>query len=114
MRSRANHRDTAIGAGVGVPLGVIILTAVAWALFERRGRLHHAKATSTSFHGFTAPAPPSVSNYASSSIQPLYTSSAGSASNTKDTSQVTSPGPVELNQSITELNGHNTREHELQ
>ncbi|KAL4905591.1 hypothetical protein BDW74DRAFT_18097 [Aspergillus multicolor] len=33
-----NH-DAAIGAGVGVPLGVIAITAIAWALFERRKRV---------------------------------------------------------------------------
>ncbi|KAL4998394.1 hypothetical protein BDV10DRAFT_185221 [Aspergillus recurvatus] len=33
----ATH-EAAIGAGVGVPLGVIALTAIAWALFERRRR----------------------------------------------------------------------------
>ncbi|OQE89388.1 hypothetical protein PENNAL_c0014G02924 [Penicillium nalgiovense] len=31
--------DVAVGAGVGVPLGVLLLTALAWALFERRKRL---------------------------------------------------------------------------
>ncbi|GIJ87002.1 hypothetical protein Asppvi_005901 [Aspergillus pseudoviridinutans] len=30
--------DTAIGAGVGVPLGVIALMALTWALFERKAR----------------------------------------------------------------------------
>ncbi|KAL4869622.1 hypothetical protein BDV12DRAFT_167709 [Aspergillus spectabilis] len=30
--------EAAIGAGVGVPLGVIALTSIAWALFERRRR----------------------------------------------------------------------------
>ncbi|KAL4882373.1 hypothetical protein BJY04DRAFT_40453 [Aspergillus karnatakaensis] len=30
--------ETAIGAGVGVPLGVIALASIAWALFERRRR----------------------------------------------------------------------------
>ncbi|EYE90423.1 uncharacterized protein EURHEDRAFT_510775 [Aspergillus ruber CBS 135680] len=33
-----NKRDVAIGAGVGVPLGVLLLTALAWALFERKRR----------------------------------------------------------------------------
>lgn len=28
--------DTAIGAGVGVPLGVIALASLAWAFFERK------------------------------------------------------------------------------
>lgn len=32
--SSSNH-DTAIGAGVGVPLGVIAVAAIAWALWER-------------------------------------------------------------------------------
>jgi hypothetical protein len=30
--------DIAIGAGVGVPLGVIALMTLGWALFERRAR----------------------------------------------------------------------------
>ncbi|OJJ78579.1 uncharacterized protein ASPGLDRAFT_53508 [Aspergillus glaucus CBS 516.65] len=33
-----NNRDVAIGAGVGVPLGVLFLTALGWALFERKKR----------------------------------------------------------------------------
>ncbi|OQE42119.1 hypothetical protein PENCOP_c004G08054 [Penicillium coprophilum] len=31
--------DLAIGAGVGIPLGVLLLTALGWAFFERRKRL---------------------------------------------------------------------------
>ncbi|OJD10925.1 hypothetical protein AJ78_08188 [Emergomyces pasteurianus Ep9510] len=30
--------DTAIGVGIGVPLGVIALAALAWAMWERRGK----------------------------------------------------------------------------
>jgi len=33
----ANH-DVAIGAGVGVPLGLLAITALAWAIWERRRR----------------------------------------------------------------------------
>ncbi|PGH16877.1 hypothetical protein AJ79_01521 [Helicocarpus griseus UAMH5409] len=33
----ASH-ETAIGAGVGIPLGVIALASLAWAIWERRGR----------------------------------------------------------------------------
>ncbi|KAJ5373064.1 hypothetical protein N7517_005070 [Penicillium concentricum] len=33
------NNDIAIGAGVGIPLGVLLLTALCWALFERRKRL---------------------------------------------------------------------------
>ncbi|KAF7591726.1 hypothetical protein BBP40_001170 [Aspergillus hancockii] len=33
---RHSSHDTAIGAGIGVPLGVIALGSIAWALFERR------------------------------------------------------------------------------
>jgi hypothetical protein len=40
--SSSNH-DTAIGAGVGVPLGVIALASIAWALWERR-KLHRLQA----------------------------------------------------------------------
>ncbi|KAB8234692.1 hypothetical protein BDV23DRAFT_181355 [Aspergillus alliaceus] len=36
--SSPSSRDAAIGAGVGVPLGVIAIGAVAWALYERRSR----------------------------------------------------------------------------
>ncbi|RDW68853.1 uncharacterized protein DSM5745_08613 [Aspergillus mulundensis] len=32
--------DVAIGVGIGVPLGVMVLTAVAWALWERRKRVN--------------------------------------------------------------------------
>ncbi|KAJ5306932.1 hypothetical protein N7508_005947 [Penicillium antarcticum] len=32
-------REAAIGAGVGVPLGVIALASIAWALWERRARV---------------------------------------------------------------------------
>lgn len=32
-----NH-DVAIGVGVGVPLGVIAIASIAWALYERRQR----------------------------------------------------------------------------
>lgn len=35
-------RETAIGVGVGVPLGLIALASIAWALWERRSRLHAA------------------------------------------------------------------------
>lgn len=38
----SNH-DAAIGAGVGVPLGVIALASIAWALWERR-KLHRFSA----------------------------------------------------------------------
>ncbi|EYE93381.1 uncharacterized protein EURHEDRAFT_434047, partial [Aspergillus ruber CBS 135680] len=33
-----NNREVAIGAGVGVPLGVLFLTALGWALYERKKR----------------------------------------------------------------------------
>ena len=33
-----NKKDVAIGAGVGVPLGVLFLTALGWALYERKRR----------------------------------------------------------------------------
>ena len=33
-----NKKDVAIGAGVGVPLGVLFLTAFGWALYERKKR----------------------------------------------------------------------------
>ncbi|RDW70887.1 uncharacterized protein DSM5745_08398 [Aspergillus mulundensis] len=35
-----SNNDVAIGAGVGVPLGVLALSAVCWALLERRKRTH--------------------------------------------------------------------------
>ncbi|KAJ5825009.1 hypothetical protein N7447_007349 [Penicillium robsamsonii] len=34
-----SNNDLVIGAGVGIPLGVLLLTALGWALFERRKRL---------------------------------------------------------------------------
>lgn len=37
-KSDNSNHDVAIGVGVGVPLGVLALTTVAWALWERRGR----------------------------------------------------------------------------
>ncbi|KAL4905021.1 hypothetical protein BDW74DRAFT_153981 [Aspergillus multicolor] len=40
--SNCSNNDVAIGAGVGVPLGVLALSAVAWALLERRKRLKPA------------------------------------------------------------------------
>lgn len=46
-----NNRNVAIGAGVGVPLGVLFLTALGWALFERKKRhaLLHSAAAATPF-----------------------------------------------------------------
>ena len=38
--SGSSSRDAAIGAGVGVPLGVLALASVGWALFERKKRYH--------------------------------------------------------------------------
>ncbi|KAJ5194228.1 hypothetical protein N7491_001564 [Penicillium cf. griseofulvum] len=38
-RDAKDNNDLAIGAGVGIPLGVLLLTALGWALFERRKRL---------------------------------------------------------------------------
>ncbi|KAJ9263806.1 hypothetical protein DTO195F2_2723 [Paecilomyces variotii] len=37
--SNYSSRGTAIGAGVGVPLGVIAVASIAWAFWERRSRL---------------------------------------------------------------------------
>ena len=125
-----HHRDVAIGAGVGVPLGVIALTAIAWAIFERRGRLQQAKTSANSsvshghspMHGINGPPPVAITQppqqavpaYPSqtTSVQPIYPSS--SPNDTINTLQAKSPPPQELNQSITELNGHHIREHELQ
>ncbi|KAL2823497.1 hypothetical protein BDW59DRAFT_148689 [Aspergillus cavernicola] len=47
--------ETAIGAGVGVPLGVIALASLAWALFERR-RGKRAAQSSTASPSTTKPA----------------------------------------------------------
>ncbi|KAL5332125.1 hypothetical protein BJX70DRAFT_393211 [Aspergillus crustosus] len=38
LGSNPECHETAIGAGVGVPLGVLALGSIAWALFERRGQ----------------------------------------------------------------------------
>lgn len=35
----SSSREVVIGAGVGVPLGALMLAFLAWALFERRARL---------------------------------------------------------------------------
>lgn len=42
--SHNTHRDVAIGAGVGIPLAVMALAALIWALWERRRatRFRHA------------------------------------------------------------------------
>lgn len=50
--SRQNH-DTAIGAGVGVPLGVLLVAATSFALYERRQRkrLQRLISASTGTHG---------------------------------------------------------------
>ncbi|GAD97683.1 hypothetical protein AOR_1_1136194 [Paecilomyces variotii No. 5] len=40
--SDCSSHDTAIGAGVGVPLGAIAIASLAWAFWERRGRLKAA------------------------------------------------------------------------
>ncbi|CEL08955.1 hypothetical protein ASPCAL12099 [Aspergillus calidoustus] len=37
-KTQSSNNDVAIGAGVGVPLGVLALLAVAWALLERQRR----------------------------------------------------------------------------
>ncbi|KAF3398151.1 hypothetical protein F1880_005697 [Penicillium rolfsii] len=46
--SEDSQKDTAIGAGVGVPLGVISLLSIGWAVYERRMRkkIPHAQAQS--------------------------------------------------------------------
>lgn len=36
----SSSRETAIGAGVGVPLGVIAIASLIWAFWERRGRIN--------------------------------------------------------------------------
>ncbi|CAI7677851.1 unnamed protein product [Penicillium pancosmium] len=46
--SSSSSRDTAIGAGVGVPLGVIAIGALVWAFWERRGRVRALAAAGTS------------------------------------------------------------------
>ncbi|KAL4905769.1 hypothetical protein BDW74DRAFT_12688 [Aspergillus multicolor] len=57
--SSSDSHDVAIGAGVGVPLGVLALAGIAWALYERRRRLHTSIASSTNLT--SAPAYSSVS-----------------------------------------------------
>ncbi|KAL3470224.1 hypothetical protein BJX99DRAFT_267632 [Aspergillus californicus] len=39
----ASKNNAAIGAGVGVPLGVVALAAIGWALYERRKRTNHSQ-----------------------------------------------------------------------
>lgn len=43
--ARSSNNDVAIGAGVGVPLGVIALLSIAWALYERSQRKKLLQAT---------------------------------------------------------------------
>lgn len=42
----SSSRDAAIGAGVGVPLGVIAIGSLIWAIWERRGRMRALAGTS--------------------------------------------------------------------
>ncbi|KAK2742627.1 hypothetical protein FQN55_007746 [Onygenales sp. PD_40] len=59
-------RDTAIGAGVGVPLGVIAVAALVWALMERRSRLNAISAPAPPYAYAAAPAdykPPTAGHH---------------------------------------------------
>ncbi|GAB1193481.1 hypothetical protein APSETT444_002699 [Aspergillus pseudonomiae] len=44
-----SSRETAIGAGVGVPLGIIALGCMAWAVWERRARQRTTTSSSSEF-----------------------------------------------------------------
>jgi hypothetical protein len=48
-----DNNDVAIGAGVGVPLGVLLLTALGWALYERKKR-HSLQALVAGIHSQAA------------------------------------------------------------
>ncbi|KAJ5167780.1 uncharacterized protein N7482_003374 [Penicillium canariense] len=50
VESSSSNRDVAIGAGVGVPLGLIALVSIAWALWERR-KLAQMKSSLSSGEG---------------------------------------------------------------
>lgn len=52
-RSSPSSHDVAIGAGVGVPLGIIALASIAWALWERR-QCKHARLESAPAAGAQA------------------------------------------------------------
>lgn len=52
--SSSSNRDVAIGVGVGVPLGVIALLSLAWALWERRN-LSQMKASMTKEEAYIGP-----------------------------------------------------------
>ncbi|KAF9895172.1 hypothetical protein FE257_000074 [Aspergillus nanangensis] len=78
----SSHITTAVGAGVGVPLGVIALSAIAWAFFERRRRstmVKNMSNSSTPFYPETqstypevrASRPPAELDHASPSIQEI-------------------------------------------
>lgn len=47
--NKENNKELVIGVAVGVPLGVLFITAVAWALFERRKRFSLKRSVSQGF-----------------------------------------------------------------
>lgn len=53
--SSSSSRDTAIGAGVGVPLGVIAVSALLWAFWERRARMKAMSQSTSVNHGMLQP-----------------------------------------------------------
>ncbi|EAS30664.1 uncharacterized protein CIMG_06143 [Coccidioides immitis RS] len=66
--SSSNSTNIAIGAGVGVPLGVIALVSIAWALYERRQRRRcniPPEQLRFAEHPMPPPPPPAMTGYSS-------------------------------------------------
>ncbi|KAH8705992.1 hypothetical protein BGW36DRAFT_422517 [Talaromyces proteolyticus] len=54
---QSNNHDAAIGAGVGIPLGLIALASIGWALWERR-KLHRVSAAHAAAVAAASQSPP--------------------------------------------------------
>lgn len=90
-----DNRDVAIGAGVGVPLGVIAILAIAWAVFERTKRFKMFRSPA----GAGAAGNPYVADYHAAAMStapnPVYSQIHGPAEKLADTTYNNSQ-PVEL------------------
>lgn len=86
-----NNRDVAIGAGVGVPLGVLFLTALGWALFERKKR--HALLNSAAA---AAPFPGQQPGPGGQTVMPQGMAAPAPATQLQELEAVKHPRPQEL------------------